>query len=415
MAAKNTISILETIKKKMQKFDNKTASPVANIVSSDNEFQYISPKTQTQGSAPMASSIPPQKMEIKFEDDLGLEDLDNENAFEHKADTGENKSLAPQNVEEDYIFNEEEIEESEAEEKIEEFDDEVVAKEADVVQEEHVDPQEEDHDLEHHELEDDLENLDLNELEHEDVAQNNPAPNETAELSDEELDKLLLEEDASATPPPPAAPKAQAEVKPAAEEREEDFNFDNFEEDEKVAEPVVEKFVEQKQPLDYQNARAAAPSMKMPRVDAIHDIMKGDEVDLEFEKEFMGFEVKKDKLAQPPMHANVAPENFARQNVVQNMQREMPRQFQDHAISYQERPAGIINEETMVKTTESVKKLIDAKNMMNSVGNFTQNPMLSELALQLMEPKLEKWFHENLPQMVERIVAEEIRKIIPKQ
>jgi cell pole-organizing protein PopZ len=53
--------------------------------------------------------------------------------------------------------------------------------------------------------------------------------------------------------------------------------------------------------------------------------------------------------------------------------------------------------------------------MVNSVGNFTQNPMLSELALQLMEPKLEKWFHENLPQMVERIVAEEIRKIIPKQ
>jgi len=32
-----------------------------------------------------------------------------------------------------------------------------------------------------------------------------------------------------------------------------------------------------------------------------------------------------------------------------------------------------------------------------------------------MEPRLEKWLNENLPNLVEKIVREEIRKIIPKE
>ena len=31
-----------------------------------------------------------------------------------------------------------------------------------------------------------------------------------------------------------------------------------------------------------------------------------------------------------------------------------------------------------------------------------------------MEPKLEKWLNENLPNLVEEIVRKEIEKIIPK-
>jgi cell pole-organizing protein PopZ len=37
-----------------------------------------------------------------------------------------------------------------------------------------------------------------------------------------------------------------------------------------------------------------------------------------------------------------------------------------------------------------------------------------ELATHLMEPKLEKWLNEHLPELVEQIVREEIKKIIPK-
>lgn len=38
----------------------------------------------------------------------------------------------------------------------------------------------------------------------------------------------------------------------------------------------------------------------------------------------------------------------------------------------------------------------------------------SELAVQLMEPKLEKWLNDHLANLVEEIVREEIKKIIPK-
>jgi len=34
--------------------------------------------------------------------------------------------------------------------------------------------------------------------------------------------------------------------------------------------------------------------------------------------------------------------------------------------------------------------------------------------MNLMEPKLEKWLNDNLPELVENIVREEIEKIVPK-
>ena len=77
--------------------------------------------------------------------------------------------------------------------------------------------------------------------------------------------------------------------------------------------------------------------------------------------------------------------------------------------------SNIINEDLAIKATESVKKLIDAKNMIEKINNFSQNPALAEIALQLLEPKLEKWLNENLLQIVEKTVQDEIKKIIPKE
>ena len=57
---------------------------------------------------------------------------------------------------------------------------------------------------------------------------------------------------------------------------------------------------------------------------------------------------------------------------------------------------------------------MEAKNLVNSVGKFSQDETLTKIAMNLMEPKLEKWLNDNLPSLVENIVREEIEKIVPK-
>ena len=76
---------------------------------------------------------------------------------------------------------------------------------------------------------------------------------------------------------------------------------------------------------------------------------------------------------------------------------------------------NLIHQETIYQANDSIKKLIEAKNMIKNVNNFAQNETLSKIAISIMEPKLEKWLNENLPNMVEEIVRQEIDKIIPKE
>ncbi len=75
---------------------------------------------------------------------------------------------------------------------------------------------------------------------------------------------------------------------------------------------------------------------------------------------------------------------------------------------------SILQENVIIQSANSIQKLIDAKAMMSGISNFMQSPYPIEIAVQLMEPKLEKWINENLAQIVEKIVKEEISKIIPK-
>ena len=73
-----------------------------------------------------------------------------------------------------------------------------------------------------------------------------------------------------------------------------------------------------------------------------------------------------------------------------------------------------IYDSTLRQVGDSVRKLIDAKNVVSGISTFSQGPAFVELATHLMEPKLEKWLNEHLPELVEKIVREEIKKIIPK-
>lgn len=75
---------------------------------------------------------------------------------------------------------------------------------------------------------------------------------------------------------------------------------------------------------------------------------------------------------------------------------------------------NLIHEETIYQASNSMKKLMEAKNLVNNVSNFARDETLTKIAINLMEPKLEKWLNDNLPSMVENIVREEIEKIVPK-
>jgi len=76
---------------------------------------------------------------------------------------------------------------------------------------------------------------------------------------------------------------------------------------------------------------------------------------------------------------------------------------------------SLIHEETIYQSTSSIKKLIEAKDTVKKINeSFGNNELLNKIAINLMEPKLEKWLNENLPNLVEEIVRKEIEKIIPK-
>ena len=75
---------------------------------------------------------------------------------------------------------------------------------------------------------------------------------------------------------------------------------------------------------------------------------------------------------------------------------------------------NIIHEEVAYQAQNSIKKLMEAKNLVGSVNSFVHDQVLTKVAVSLLEPKLEKWLNDNLPNLVEEIVRQEIEKIMPK-
>lgn len=74
----------------------------------------------------------------------------------------------------------------------------------------------------------------------------------------------------------------------------------------------------------------------------------------------------------------------------------------------------LVNEDVIIQSATSVQQLLNAKTLMSGINNFMQSPYPLEIAIQLMEPKLEQWLNENLSQIVEKVVRDEIKRIMPK-
>ena len=234
--------------------------------------------------------------------------------------------------------------------------------------------------------------------------------------------------------------KKHEETPPTMEIKEEsyeddDLNFDDLENlSPKKLEPQIHKDLDDDLDLELKLAdkKPEALKIKTPSVMASKNpidffdlemkeksisqtVLKtssNDEIDLEFEKEIMGLKpallpekLVEDFISNPaPLQPQAAQQNYDSQNQVSVV----------NASKGANNMGNGIYDSTLRQVGDSLRKLVDAKNVVSGISTFSQGPAFVELATHLMEPKLEKWLNEHLPDLVEKIVREEIKKIIPK-
>ena len=235
----------------------------------------------------------------------------------------------------------------------------------------------EDDDLSH-DLDDDLD------LDHSELEELEP---------DEKLEENIAKEEAPA--PESSNKKQDYESELEALERE-------LEEQEKIS---AEKF-------------AAKPKVKESEVP--------ENIEDELEKELMGFnasnknsapaipDLESDKTDPEilPSSANESAQEFEDGLSAENSHQTAIVESMDNS---QNSNRNILSEDTIKQATNSVKKLVDAKNVVAGISNFSQSPALKDLASDMLEPRLERWLNENLANLVEDVVREEIKKILPQE
>jgi cell pole-organizing protein PopZ len=79
----------------------------------------------------------------------------------------------------------------------------------------------------------------------------------------------------------------------------------------------------------------------------------------------------------------------------------------------------MISDEVAKKTTDSIKELMTSipkkqEFLTSQPPAFRSGETIEEMVAGLLAPKLEQWLNENLPSMVEKIVKEEIKKLMPQ-
>ena len=85
----------------------------------------------------------------------------------------------------------------------------------------------------------------------------------------------------------------------------------------------------------------------------------------------------------------------------------------------QQSKPSMISKKAMDEAQQSIKKLVQAvpkkqEMLFERSPAFRSGETIEDMVISMLKPKLEQWFNENLPVMVERIVREEIKKIVPK-
>ncbi len=403
MAEKNTLSILESIKRKMIQFDQK--DPKKTSAFSGDEFAYISPekKTTEENAAPAQENQALNKDSELDNNDQKKSTVDFMDEEDHEENPFISNPLTQDN--DDFLFEaDDEIVETkksflqhdllEAEVKKEEIspipsktpienkvENKVLAKDEEDLDLEDLDL-DGDEDLKPEVKKDDLQSHDLGFDEDEDFL--------TLDDEDEDLDidELVNKKEKIKT-----EQKKQEAVNYFDEDEDLDLDIEeslNIKEEIKSA-PKKEEAVNY---FDEDEDDDFFDRKKSEDKDFLSDIDLDSEDEIIEEKKPEPIKTVVKQIPNIPNVGNVSPIPTKKDQADQSL----------------------ISEKTLQQTTSSIKKLIDANNVVHGMKSFS-NPnssAFSELAVQLMEPKLEKWLNDHLANLVEEIVREEIKKIIPK-
>jgi len=76
---------------------------------------------------------------------------------------------------------------------------------------------------------------------------------------------------------------------------------------------------------------------------------------------------------------------------------------------------SLLKQEVMDSASQSINKLITASNIAKSMEEMANQVDIEKIAIEAMMPKIEEWLNNNLSELVEKIVREEISKIIPQK
>ncbi len=154
-----------------------------------------------------------------------------------------------------------------------------------------------------------------------------------------------------------------------------------------------------------------------------------DKDDFDFENDLLEMEINKSKVENnldssknsektetknPTFENNQVNQSQIIENLKDQTIQESNKQLvQDHNSS----PENVsLSKEVTSKVSQSIQKLMETKNSVVDsspvYSQYIQSSAFNELAIKLIEPKIERWLENNLPQIVEKLVQNEIKKMI---
>ena len=406
MAEKNTLSILESIRKKIQKLDEPRKSDSKDFSDIVDEFDYAAPAKKTAANVDAAAEVVPDKKEpakVDVADDAmereitkSFEAGDDENVEEHIVEA------APVEAEsnEDNLEFEENLPDEGTPADVETHSEEVAAEEEPV--EVHEEPA---------------------------VTEKEPAAPTPEPIAETETVEEFLDADEE-------EPLAEVETEENLELDDSDFAEDETEEFEENLEeqetaaveefPIEEPLAEEapEEPLAEEASEKLQPAVKEEKP----QVEKSDEDELEeLLRQEAALKAKENKPVPPvnsapmaaaapvvaPAHVVPAPPALTPAPAAVDVAKKFDNV--DEFLTHTSAQETLLSQQAASNITDSIKKLVDAKNVVSGVTSFSKSEAFADIAAQLMEPRLEKWLNEHLPALVENIVREEIKKIIPKE
>ncbi len=395
---KGTISILESIRNKMHKIEKNNAAAIDPQSDSDDDFEYIDSSKDIIDSKNRFKIPNTQETSDKTNNDPDKNSDDmNFSASEDNLDIPlENLSTAPdnteieQNLDQRTTDNDLKTETKSQDQTLDLKNDSTIKK--------------------------DIEEEDLETLQRESLKK-------TDELEDFEED---LEKPATPTPQTAEEPKADKieEIDDLAEpedleelgEKDDDIDFDMTDLEEEATNTKTEEI---KTLEDFKEVNEAEDIETDDNLDDL-DLDNLDDIEEEAQATNKSLE---EESTQQDIAADADLDDF---NLDEEMNSSAPQTTESNTINQTENNlSNPINKNTMIsenaaqKATDSIKELIGSipKKQQFLSGQspaFKSGEIIEDMVAGILAPRLEQWLNDNLPSMVEKIVREEIKKLVPK-